>query len=108
VLLSAFSLGGLISSPVADRVVDRVGPSDGLRLVAVASIVGALATALAGRTWWILAAAVLVTGAERGFGPPATNLWISQVVPTHRRGLAFGINQSAAPLAGVLPFSLVL
>ena len=108
-MLSAFSLGGLISSPVADRVVARVCPSDGLRLVAGASIVGAFATALAlSRTWWILAATVLVAGAQCGFGPPATNLWISQVVPTHRRGLAFGINQSAAPLAGVLPFSLFL
>ena len=103
-----FSLGGLISSPVAGMVVDRVGPLDGLRLVAVASIVPPFATALAGRTWWILAVTMLVAWAARGFGPPATNLWISQVVPTHRRGLAFGINQSAAPLAGVLPFSLFL
>jgi hypothetical protein len=94
VLLSAFSLGGLISSPVADRVVDRVCPSDGLRLVAVASN-------------------VVDSGSDRARRRGTVRLWAAG---DESLDLASGADSSpgvglrhqpvSRPLAGVLPFSL--
>jgi predicted MFS family arabinose efflux permease len=102
VILSGFSVGGLVSSPVAGLITERIGPSQGLRLASGLTAVAVLAVALLGRSWWSLAAIMLFGGAASGLTAPAANAWVSQAVPSRRRGLAFGIKQSASPMASVL------
>ncbi len=102
IILSLFSIGGLIASPLAGQLIDRIGPSYGLRLASGLALTTAGAVAGLGHAAWSLALIMLLGGVSSGITAPAANLWISRAVPRTRHGLAFGIKQSAAPLGSIL------
>ena len=101
VVLSLFSIGGLTASPLAGQLIDRIGPSQGLRLASLLALATAAAVAVLGRTAWALAVIMFMAGVSSGITAPAANLWISRAVPHSRHGLAFGIKQSASPVGSI-------
>ena len=102
VLLSLFSLGGLLISPFAGFLIERMGASRGLRFAAGVAAVTSLLVALAGRSWWSLALIMLVGGTASGLTSPAANLWIARAVPRDRHGFALGMKQAANPVTSIL------
>jgi predicted MFS family arabinose efflux permease len=94
---ATMALGGVPGG----RLVQRLGPSRAIRgsaLVSAASMLGA-STA---RSWGMLVVWMLCAGVASGFGNPATDLTVAWTVPDHRRGIAFGVKQSAVPGATLL------
>lgn len=84
------------------RLVRSIGA---LRVLRVAPLVAALALmAIAGLAtdWPVLAAMMMVAGAASASAQPSANLLLARRVHAGSQGLAFGIKQSAIPLAGLL------
>lgn len=92
-----FALGAMGSAP-AGRLADRVGARRALRAGLGATFVALALTPLA-RTWWQLTLALAVAGLGHAVLQVGANLLLSTNVPARIQGLAFGIKQSAIPLA---------
>jgi predicted MFS family arabinose efflux permease len=111
-LTSVLFLVGSAGSPVAGRLIDRLGAR---RLVAfpfLATISGFLLLAGA-PTYALVVTAVAVAGTGMAFANPLSNKLIALHVPAGKQGLLMGIKQSgvqlAATLAGiVMPTAVVL
>ena len=90
------------ASVPAGQLAERVG---GVRVMRVAALVSALALGLVAgvvRTWPALVAALILAGVASSAVQPAANLFLSRRVDARHQGLAFGIKQSAVPLAALL------
>ncbi|WP_438483632.1 MFS transporter [Streptomyces sp. S186] len=86
-----------VLSPVAGRVVDRVGPRR--CLIVLLWLVGvALALIASAPGYGVLLAAVAVGGVPQALANPATNKVIRAVVPEARRGAVTGAKQSGVQL----------
>lgn len=92
-----FALGAMGSAP-AGRLADRVGAHRALRAGLGATFAALALTPLA-RTWWQLTLALAVAGLGHAVLQVGANLLLSTNVPARIQGLAFGIKQSAIPLA---------
>ena len=101
-LLALFSVGALLSSPAVGFLIERVGPSTGLRISVAITAIGALGLGLLARSWWTCAAFMMLSGCAAALSEPATNLWIARAVPTRRHGTALGLKQASGPLASVV------
>lgn len=97
---AAFFLCTSASSVFGGRIAERVGPRRGMLLAASVSAV-TLAAASQARSWGVLTAILAFGGLGNGLGQPAANLAIVRGVPRTRQGFAFGIKQSAIPIAGL-------
>ncbi len=88
-------------SAVCGRVVERIGPTRGMRiaaLLATAALVGVAASP----TFPLLLAALAFGGFANALAQPGSNAFIVAGVPQRRNGLAFGVKQSAIPAATLL------
>jgi MFS family permease len=94
---AAMTLGGTPGG----RLVQRLGATRSIRLGALAAAVTLLGASTS-RSYPELVLWMLVGGATSGIANPATDLTIAWNVPAHRRGLAFGVKQSAIPGATLL------
>lgn len=92
-----FAFGAMGSAP-AGRLADRIGAHRALRSGLGATFAALALTPLA-RTWWQLALALAVAGLGHAVLQVGANLLLSIDVPARMQGLAFGIKQSAIPLA---------
>ena len=97
-LLTIFALTGVVASPLAGRLVDRVGARHGLLLSASVVSLGMLVAAVA-RSWDQLAVAFFIAGLGNSVAHPSANLTLARRIPSVRQGLAFGIKQAAIPTA---------
>jgi MFS family permease len=73
--------------------------------IAIATPISLLATtgiALLAAQLSHLVALLALAGAANAIVQPAASLVLAQVIPVHRQGLAFGINQVSTPLAAML------
>src|SRR5690606_4836106 len=95
-----FAISSLFSVTMG-RLAQRLGLNWSLRLAAAISSVALLIVAAA-PDWWVLLAGLSVAGISNALGQPASNRTIVRDVPQRRRGLAFGIKQSAIPAATLL------
>lgn len=92
-----FALAALGSAP-AGRLADRVGAHRTLRSGLGATFAALALTPLA-RNWVQLALALALAGLAHAVLQVGANLLLSTDVPARAQGLAFGIKQSAIPLA---------
>jgi predicted MFS family arabinose efflux permease len=108
--LSRTSLGLLVTatiavaavlSPLAGRLVDRLGGRLVLLVIFAVTAAGLLGMALAGSYAWLLAVAGL-TGTATAMGNPATNQLVSLHIPRGAQGTVIGIKQSGVQAATML------
>lgn len=100
--VAMFFAAASIGSWPAGRLVERVGPRYGLQLSAA---LGGLSMALIGlftRDWRTLAIWMTCCGAATALSRPSVNVGVAYWVPIQRQGEAFGWNQAAVPLAGLI------
>ncbi|MBD8870890.1 MFS transporter [Nocardioides donggukensis] len=100
--VSAFFASAAVSSVLGGGLVDRLGRRRGLALAG--ALVGAGGLAVAGLATGpvSLLACMVLLGAGNAACQTTANLSMARALPPHRRGLGFGIKQSAIPLAIML------
>jgi len=92
----------VLSSATLGRLVDVAGPSRTMRAAAMVTAVAALAIALFADSWPVLLFLLILGGIGGSLHGPATNAFLSRAVRVGRRGLAFGVQQSAPPATALL------
>jgi MFS family permease len=102
-----FYVVSALGSVPAGRLVDRVGAARGMALAGAGTAVCCLAVAGVAQSAASLAALLLVGGVGNALGGPSVSALLRREVATHRQGLAFGAQQSGAPL-GALAAGLAL
>lgn len=95
-----FAVSGSLSRP-AGALVQRIGSARGMAGAALLSTAALAGVALA-PSLPVLLVALVVAGLANSAAQPAANMRISELVPTGRLGLAFGIKQSSIPAATLL------
>ncbi len=88
--LTAMLVGGLA---------DRFGRRASTVVSGLLALVGGLGLALLAHSYAVLVAALAVLGAANAALQVTANLSLATAVPQHRQGVAFGVKQSAVPLA---------
>jgi MFS family permease len=91
----------------AGRLVDRVGAARGMGLAGAGTAVSCLAIAALAQSTASLTALLLIGGVGNALGGPSVSALLKREVAAHRQGLAFGAQQSGAPL-GALAAGLAL
>jgi MFS family permease len=102
-----FYVVSALGSVPAGRLVDRVGAAQGMALAGVGTAVCCLAVAGLAQSAASLTALLVVGGVGNALGGPSVSALLRREVATHRQGLAFGAQQSGAPL-GALAAGLAL
>ncbi len=105
--VTVFFAAGAVGAGPGGRLAERVGALRAMRgclLITAASLVAAAALA---QSLLVLLVLLAVAGVSNAITQPAINLFMADEVPRERQGLAFGIKQSAIPLA-VLASGLAL
>lgn len=97
----AFLLAALCSIAFG-RTAERLGPVRSMRIAAALSAVTMVAVAVGTHSLVSFCVLLLSGGVANAMSQPATNLYVSRVVPPHRQGLAFAVKQSAVPGATLL------
>lgn len=92
----------MLTTAVAGHVADRLGWQRSIRLAAAFAGTALAGAAIAGGAYVGLVTFLMVGGIAFAITTPTTNLVLARTVPTERRGLAFGIQQSAVPLSTLL------
>ena len=100
--VSAFFFVGALSSALAGRMVERIGPAAALRLAAATAGAMLVVTGVLGQSWLALMALVAVAGLANSWAQPAANLYVARGVSSRRQGLALGIQKSGIPTASLL------
>lgn len=98
---SFFTTTSLVSV-FGGRLAERIGARRGMFLAMGITTAALLSAALLARSWTTLTATMVLAGVGNGVGQPASNLALARVVSDARQGIAFGIKQSAIPLAGLV------
>jgi MFS family permease len=93
--------GAVLAVPLG-RLADRVGPSWAMRLAAGLSLSSSLGIALVVRDLVTLCAFLMLGGASNALGQSGANLSLARAVRFARQGIAFGLKQSALPIATLL------
>jgi MFS family permease len=84
------------------RFVDRLGATVSLRVAVVAATVAALGNAVANTRWLTLAGWLVLSGLAAALAQPAANRLLINRIRADRLGTAFGLKQSAPPVASML------
>lgn len=77
----------------------RLGPRVGLVIAGSAVALGGSCVAFVAQNWWVLAASMAVLGLGNAACQGISNASVATALPSNRRGLGFGIKQSAVPAA---------
>lgn len=80
---------------------DRLGARRALALATFGSAVSLAGIGLLAYSWESLTGFLILAGAANGLAQPASNLALARGVTTSRMGSAFGLKQSAIPMAGL-------
>jgi MFS family permease len=108
--LSGFSIGlaaaifwltAAVASSPGGRLVDRLGPTTGIRLGGALAALGALGAAAASSPA-MLTASLAVGGSANAFVTPGVSALASSAVPRGRQGFAFGVQLAGPAIAALL------
>ena len=101
VAVAVFWAASALTAVPGGRLVELVGARRALRSGSVVSSLTLLGIGLAVRSWVLLLVVLAVGGVAHGIIGPASGSALARGVPSTSQGLAFGIKQSAPPLAGL-------
>jgi MFS family permease len=93
---------GAAASPFLGRWCDGLGAIRSIRVATTISTVAALGVALTADRWSVLLAWLMLGGIGHALGQPAANRLLTNIVRPGRLGTAFGVKQSAPPVASML------
>lgn len=99
VAAGAFFGTAALVSLTCGGLVDRVSSRTSTLIAAVISAVGTLGIALGARSFVSLLALLVIAGAGNAALQMTANVTLARTVPSGRQGMAYGIKQSAVPLA---------
>ncbi len=102
VALAIYYLVASVASVPGSRLSERIGGDRSLRTAAALSALALLSIAGAVNDWSELVPALMVAGFATSLAQPSANLLLAESFPKTRQGIAFGVKQSAAPLASLL------
>lgn len=102
VAVSFFFAASALGSNFLGRAAQVIGATHAIRVAAIMSMVALLGIGLVVRNWTVLVVFLVLAGLANALAQPAANLALSQGVPLRRQGLAFGVKQSAIPVATLL------
>jgi predicted MFS family arabinose efflux permease len=91
-----------LTSTSMGRLAEQVGGGRALRSAALMNAIAMLLIATVGRSWFVLVVLVVFGGLGNAMAQPAANILTARTIPLDRQGIAFGIKQSAIPLATLL------
>lgn len=101
-LVAVYWIAAVLASPLAGPLAQVVGSSK-LAMIAISStVVSVLGSALWAPHWYWLFAWMVFGGVSNALGHPASNHLISLKVSAKRLAMAYGLKQSAVPLAMLL------
>lgn len=98
---ACYAASALTAVPVG-RLVQRAGPSNGLRLAALLSMTSLVLIGAVASGWWTLLIALALCGAANASAQVASNMALADGVAPSRQALAFGAKQAAVPFASLL------
>lgn len=101
-IYATFFAVAAVSSVLVGSLTERVGARWALRAGTLLAAAVFLATAAFARSWATLTLVMAVGGVATAFARPAANLWLTQVIPVRRQGLAFGIKNTSIPIATIV------
>lgn len=99
IAVGAFFAAAAIFALLGGRLADRLGRRRCTLGAGLLALVGGVGLALTAHSWPVLVALMVVLGIANAACQVTANLILATVVPAHRRGLGFGVKQSAIPLA---------
>lgn len=102
VAVAAFYLAASAGSFPAGLIAERWDAAHMMRAAAVCTGITLILTALVIRSWLGLVAVLAAAGLAAGMVQPAANAFLFRAVTPRRQGAAFGMKQSAIPLATML------
>ena len=100
--VAAFFGAAAALSAAGGRVAEWLGAAHATRAAAALSGVSLVLIGVASRSFALLLGGLVVGGAANALAQPATSLLMSQRIPASRLGMAFGVKQSAIPIATLL------
>ncbi len=102
VITSTFWLTAAAVSPLAGRVVQRIGWRRAMKVNALGAIVVLIAIAVGARSTITLALLLMASAVMYGFANPSANLALAESVDPHRRALTFGLKHAGIPFSTML------
>lgn len=102
VAASIFFASAAVFSLLGGRFAERRGYRAGMLRGIGCSVLGLAGVALVARSYWQVAAFMVLAGAGNGFTQPAANYLLARQINVQRQGMAFGIKQSAIPVSTLL------
>ncbi len=102
IAVAAFRVGAAAASGPLGRLTDNRGATASMRLGAVIAATTSLAIAFAVFNLYTLVAVLTIAGTAQALCQPAANRLLTNRIPLRRQGIAFGIKQSAPPVASMI------
>jgi MFS family permease len=101
-LVSVWYILSSVTSVWGGRLTERLGAGRAMAVAGMCSIVSLLGIAVVAQAWWHLIPFLLIGSLGNAIAHPTANLSLARDIPVARMGFAFGVKQSAVPLASVL------
>jgi predicted MFS family arabinose efflux permease len=102
VAVGAFFAAAALSALLGGGVVDRLGRRTSTIGAGLLAAAGGMGLAWTAYSWPVLLVLMIVLGVANAACQVTSNLTMARAVPAHRRGLGFGVKQSAIPLSIML------
>lgn len=102
IAVSVFFVLAAAGAPVGGWVTQRLGPRRSMLLGVALASTASLGIGLVATSWWSIVALLALAGATVGMIDTGAAQTFTDVVPTRRQGLAFGIKEGSIPAASML------
>lgn len=102
IAVSAFFAAAAAAALLGGGLADRLGRRTSTVVAGLMAAAGGIGVAAGARSWPVLVALMVLLGVTNALCQVTANLTLARAVPPHRRGLGFGVKQSAIPLAIML------
>lgn len=99
IAVSAFFGAAAVAALLGGRLADRAGRRVSTIAAGLAVALGGFGVAWGTYSWAVLIVSMVLLGVANAACQVTSNLAVARAVPPHRRGLGFGVKQSAIPVA---------